>query len=161
VLNIVAVFGSIPKLHRHQVLKSVLYPIHSGSTVYIEPMDGYETYITAAIIKKQVPLVVVTDKSKADYTITSNISQRAPTAPAVVINNTNGANNSSPHSGYPAPGSFGRTNASISVIDTHSSHVAFAYSVGKNANANQLQSTAEACAKHLKEFIEKSENPKK
>jgi hypothetical protein len=135
--------------------------LHTGSTVYIAPMDGYETYLAAAIVKKQVPLVIVADKDKAEFTITSNVSQRAPTTPAVVINNTNGVNNNSPHSGYPAPGSFGRTNASISVIDNHSSQVAFAYAVGKAANTNQLQSTAEACAKHLKEFIEKSEKPKK
>jgi hypothetical protein len=134
-------------------------PIHSGSTIYIEPMDGYETYLTAAIVKKQVPLVVVADKSKADYTITSSVSQRAPTSPAVVINNTNGVN--SPNSGFPAPRSFGRTNASISVIDAKTSQIVFAYAVGKAANTNQLQSTAEACAKHLKEFIEKSEKPKK
>ena len=135
--------------------------LKSGSTVFIEPMDGYETYLAAAIAKKKVPLILVADKSKADYTITSNVSQRAPTSPAVVINNTNGVNNSGPHSGYPAPGSFGRTNASISVIDAHTSQIVFAYAVGKAANTNQLQSTAEACAKHLNEFIEKSEKTKK
>ena len=135
--------------------------IKSGATVFIEPMDGYETYLAAAIAKKKVPLVVVADQSKAEYTITSSVSQRAPTAPAVVINNTNGVNNSGPHSGYPAPGSFGRTSASISVIDAHTSQIVFAYAVGKAANTNQLQSAAEACAKHLNEFIEKSEKPKK
>jgi hypothetical protein len=112
-------------------------PIHSGTTIYIEPMDGYETYLTAAIVKKQVPLIVVTDKSKADYTVTSSVSQRAPTSPAVVINNTNGVNNGG--SGFPAPRSFGRTNASISLVDVHTSQIVFAYSVGKAANTNQLQ----------------------
>jgi hypothetical protein len=135
--------------------------IKSGSNVYIEPMDGYETYLAAAIAKKKVPLVVVAEKHKAEYTITSSVSERAPSMPAVVINNTNGVNNSGPHSGYPAPGSFGRTNASISVVDTRTSQIVFAYAVGKAANTNQLQSTAEACAKHLKEFIEKSEKSKK
>jgi hypothetical protein len=129
--------------------------IKSGATVYIEPMDGYETYLAAAFAKKQVPLIVVTDKGKAEFTITSSVSQRAPNAPAIVINNTNGQNNSGPHSGYPTPGSFGRTNASISVIDNRSSQITFAYAVGKSRDTNQLQSTAEACAKHLKEFIEK------
>jgi hypothetical protein len=45
--------------------------IKSGSSVYIEPMGGYETYLAAAIVKKQVPLSVVADKDKADYIITS------------------------------------------------------------------------------------------
>jgi hypothetical protein len=45
---------------------SVRAQIHSGSTVYIEPMNGYETYLAAAIGKKQVPLILVADKNKAD-----------------------------------------------------------------------------------------------
>ncbi len=127
--------------------------IKSGATVYIEPMNGFETYLAAAIVKKHVPLIVVADKDKADYTITSSVSERAPRNPAIVINNN--ANDTSPHSGFPAPRNFGRTNASISVIDNHSSAVVFAYSVGKSRDTNQLQSAAEASAKHLKEFIEK------
>jgi len=134
--------------------------IHSGATVYIEPMDGYETYLAAAIAKKQVPLVVVADKSRANYTITGSVSERAPQSPAIVINNTNGVNTSGSHSGYPTPGSFGHTSASIAVIDPRTSQVLFSYSVEKSRQ-HQLQSDAEACAKHLKEFIEKSEKPKK
>ncbi len=142
--------------------------IKSGATVYIEPMGGYETYLAAAIAKKNVPLIVVADKEKAEYFITSSVSEKAPVQPGVVINNSlnnvnNGSNNTQnagSRGGYPRPGSFGRTSASISVIDSHSSQIVFAYSVGKSANTNQLQSAAEACAKHLKEFIEKSEKPK-
>jgi len=135
--------------------------IKSGATVYIEPMDGYETYLAAAFAKKQVPLIVVTDKSKADYIITSTVSQKSPSQPAVVVNNTTNVNSS----GYPGAGGFprsggglGSTSASISVVDIHSSQVLFAYSVGKSRSENQIQSAAEACAKHLKEFIAK---PKK
>jgi hypothetical protein len=135
--------------------------IPPNATVYIEPMDGYETYLAAAIAKKQVPLVLVTDKAKAEYIITSTVSQHAQSQPAVVVNNTTNVNSS----GYPGTGGFpraghgaGSTSASISVIDAHSSQIVFAYAVGKAGNTNQIQSAAEACAKHLKEFIEK---PKK
>ncbi|HEU5340152.1 hypothetical protein [Edaphobacter sp.] len=133
----------------------------SGSAVYIEPMDGYETYLAAAIAKKHVPLVVVADEDKADYIIRSSISQKRPSQPAVVVNNTTNVNsNSYPRvGGFPRAGygsNFGSTSASISVVDVHSSQIVFAYSVGKGRNTNQIQSTAEACAKHLKEFIEKS-----
>ncbi|MGD0942120.1 MAG: hypothetical protein ABR905_20695 [Terracidiphilus sp.] len=62
--------------------------IKSGATVYIEPMRGYETYLAAAMVKKKIPLIVVTDKSKADYIITSNVSHNAPSTPAVVVNNS-------------------------------------------------------------------------
>jgi hypothetical protein len=140
--------------------------IKSGSTVYIEPMDGYETYLAAAIAKKKVSLIVVADKSKAEYIIASSVSHQTPSQPAVVVNSTN-INNSNVNDG--GSGAYadavqraearraarGATSASISVIDAHSSQIVFAYSVGKSANTNQIQSTAEACAKHLKEFIDK------
>jgi hypothetical protein len=60
--------------------------LKSGSTVYIEPMGGYKTYLAAAFAK--VPLIVVTSKSKADYIITSNVNHSAPSTPAVVVNNS-------------------------------------------------------------------------
>jgi hypothetical protein len=126
--------------------------IPPNTTVYIEPMDGYETYLAAAIAKKQVPLILVADKSKADYVITSTMSHRAASQPAVVINNSNGNGG---NNGFPQAAARGSTSASISVIDAHSSQIIFAYAVGKAGSTNQVQSTAEACAKHLKEFIEK------
>ena len=55
---------------------------------------------------------------------------------------------------------LGSTSTSIAIVDPHSSQVVFAYAAGK-AGANQLQRTAEDCAKHMKEFIEKSEKPKR
>ena len=143
--------------------------LHSGSTVYIEPMNGYETYLAAAIAKKQVPMIVVADKDKADYIIKSTVSQRASTAPAVVVNNTTNVNSSGGNDAFnqgmqraaAARAARGATSASISIIDAHSSQIVLAYAVGKAGNTNQIQSAAEACTKHLKEFMEKSDNPKK
>ena len=125
--------------------------------------------------KKNVPLIVVADKNKADYLVTSSVSHHTPSQPAVVVNNSN-VNNTTVNSSdvtnnnggndafdrgfamggtqYVNPGS---TSASISVIDAHSSQIVFAYAVGKaGSRGNQIQSAAEACAKHLKEFIEKA-----
>ena len=59
--------------------------LKSGSAIFIEPMGGYGTYLAAAFTKKQVPLILVADKSKADYVITSNVSHQAPSTPAVVV----------------------------------------------------------------------------
>ena len=151
--------------------------IKSGATVYIEPMDGYETYLAAAIAKKNVPLIVVADKDKAEYIIQSNVSQQVRAQPAVVVNNSNVNNNTVNSTNVnnggndtweqskeraearrAARAALGSTNASISVIDAKSSQVVFAYSVDKHGTTHQSQSAAEACAKHLKEFIEK---PKK
>jgi hypothetical protein len=38
-------------------------------TVYIEPQQGFETYLAAAISKKNVPVDVVTDQTKANYVL--------------------------------------------------------------------------------------------
>jgi hypothetical protein len=145
-------------------------PLHSGSTVYIEPMDGYETYLSAAIVKKHAPLIVVTDKTKADFVITSTVSHKDQSQPVVSVSNTvNNGTNETPfergmEQGRAAAAArralLGITNTSISVIDPKSSQIVFAYSAG-SASAKQFQSTAEDCAKHLKEFIEKAEKPKK
>ena len=144
--------------------------IKSGATVYIEPMGGYETYLAAAIAKKKVALIVVADKSKAEYIITSTVSHQTPSQPAVVVNNSNvinGGNDTWEQSKERAEArkaaraALGSTNASISVIDAKISQVVFAYSVDKHGTTHQSQSAAEACAKHLKEFIEKSNKPKK
>jgi hypothetical protein len=49
---------------------------------------------------------------------------------------------------------------SISVRDPKTSQIVFAYSAG-SYRSNQTEKTAEDCAKHLKEFIERSEKAKK
>lgn len=155
---------------------SAFAQLHSGSTVYIEPMDGYETYLSAAILKKHVPLVVVTDKDKAEYILRGKISHAdldSP-APAVVVNNTvnNGLQTQSPgnqmsqamQQGYEEGAAqrraLGMTFLSVSIIDAQSSQVVFAGSSGKTGG-RQLEKTADDYAKHLKAFIEKSEKPKK
>jgi hypothetical protein len=149
--------------------------IKSGATVYIEPMDGYETYLAAALVKKQVPLIVVADKDKAEYIVKGEVSHTFPSQPAVIVNTssvnnttvnsanvTNGGNDAWEQSKERAQAraaaraALGLTSASISIVDAKSSQIVFAYSVGKSRNTNQEQSAAEACAKHLKEFIAKS-----
>jgi hypothetical protein len=153
--------------------------IHSGATVYIEPMDGYETYLAAAIAKKQVPLIVVLDKNKATYIIHSTINHIQPSQsqPGVVINNSNTIQNSdNPNrdafdSGFASgqaaaarraayKASLGYSTASIAVIDPQSSQILFSYSAEKDGK-DQMQKTAEDYAKHLREFIEKSKNRRK
>jgi hypothetical protein len=111
--------------------------IPSSSKVFIAPMDGFETFLKAAFEKKEVPLVVVEDKDKADFEITGKSdSQKASIAKKIIMWNW--------HS---------REEASINVTNLKTGEVAFAYSVHKESSAHGKRSTAEACAKHLKEKI--------
>ena len=108
------------------------------SKVFLAPMGGFENDLKTAIEKKKVPIVLVADKDQADYVITgTSETEKAGTAKKVVMLNW--------HS---------NEQASITVTDNKSGDVVFAYSVNKNSSAHGKRSTAEACAKHLKDQIE-------
>ena len=113
--------------------------VESGSKVYVAPMDGgFDISLVAAIVKKQLPVVVVADKAKADYEI-SGISQSDKAGWAKMLFLGTDASNEQ---------------ASIKVVDLKSGEVVFGYNVKKENSARGRQSAAEACAKHLKENIE-------
>jgi hypothetical protein len=103
-------------------------------------MDGYETYIKAAIQKKKLPLVIVEEKEQADFEISGAAqSQKASAAKKVIMLDWHSTEQ-----------------ASVRVINLKSSEVVFAYSVHKASSAHGKQSSAEACAKHIKEAIDTS-----
>lgn len=109
-----------------------------GARVFVAPMEGgFETYLTAALIKKQVPVVVVTDKSKADYEI-SGVSESEKAGWAKIIFMDSEAS---------------REQASIKVMDLRTGNIVFAYAVHKGRSYRGKQSAAEACAKHFKQRI--------
>ena len=112
--------------------------ITKGAKLFISPMDGFETTLMAAILKKKVPVTVVMDKAAADYVLSgSSALEKAGWAKTIFVS--------------PQP----HASASITVVDAHSGALAFAYNVDKSSAMRGQQSTAEACAKHLKEAIEK------
>ncbi|MGH9774770.1 MAG: hypothetical protein ACRD50_07460 [Candidatus Acidiferrales bacterium] len=107
--------------------------------MFIEPMGGFETYLAAAFTKKKVPLQVVQDKAQADFVITGHSeSVKASTAKKAIMWNW--------HSDE---------DATINVADAKTGEIAFAYEAHKQSSAHGQQSSAEACAKHLKDYIEK------
>jgi len=111
--------------------------IPAGSKVYIAPMNGFETSLRAAIEKKQVPLQIVDDKSSADFVISGGAeSQKASTAKKIIMGSW--------HS---------REEASINVANAKTGEVVFAYAYHNENSAHGKQSSAEACAKHLKNAI--------
>jgi hypothetical protein len=113
--------------------------IERGSRVYISPIEGgFDTFLAAAIIKKQVPVVVVMDRAKADYEISGIANtEKAGWAKMLFM----GVDNSNDM-------------ASIKVVYLKSDEVVYGYSVRKGNSARGKQSAAEACAKHFKQKIE-------
>ena len=98
--------------------------IRSGAKVFIEKMDGFEDNFVAALHAKQVPVVVVTDKDKADFFF----------------------------SGYCNIFGDRHIEANVKAVNKDGS-VVFAYDYNQDVPMRGKQSAAEACAKNLKKKI--------
>jgi hypothetical protein len=111
-----------------------------GAKIFIAPIEGgYDIYLTAAIQKKQVPVVVVMDRSKADFEIAGvTDTEKAGWAKMFFI----GTDHSNEQ-------------ASIKIADLKSGDIVYGYNVNKHNSVRGKQSSSEACAKHIKEEIEK------
>jgi hypothetical protein len=125
------------------------------SRVYIEPSEtvdasnsrdkakhiDFGASIAAALVKKQVNVVVVTDPSKSQWTIKTISSQREDSTGTKIAKIA-----------FFGGGGFTKFEGSIQVIDNESSAVLYAYNVKKG----NFQSAAEAFAKHFKnDYLEK------
>jgi hypothetical protein len=116
-------------------------------TVYIDAKDGFDTYISAAITKKNVPVDVVTDQTKANYVLkTAPIEIKQESTRGKVARCLFAS----------CAGIEDKGNVSVQLIETSSSKMMWAYSVNKQRGGSKnMQSMAEAVAKHFKEFLEK------
>lgn len=112
--------------------------IPSGARVYVAPMaNGFENYIIAGIQQKKVPVVVVADRSKAEFEVTGvSDTDKAGWAKMLFLGSQ-------------------QTNesASIKMVNLKTGAVVFAYSVNKTNSVRGKQSAGEACAKHMKAKI--------
>jgi hypothetical protein len=112
--------------------------IPAGSKLYVAPGDGFDTFLAAALNKKKVPVTIVADKDKADYIVeATSESQKAGWAKVIFTGQTGSAEE-----------------ASIRIINVKTTEVVFAYAVNKRNSVHGKQSSAEACAKHLKEVVQ-------
>ena len=114
--------------------------IPKGAKLFIAPIaDGYEAFLKGAMAAKKVPVEVVASRDQADYEITGTAeSQKAGAAKKIIMGNW--------HS---------REEASITLSNIKSGEVVWAYSVHEEGSTHGKRSSAESCAKHLKEAIEK------
>lgn len=112
--------------------------IPSGARVYIAPMmNGFDNYVAAGLQQKKVPVVLVADRSKAEYEISGFAeTDKAGWAKMLFLGSQ-------------------QTNetASVKMVNLKTGMVVFAYSVNKGNSVRGKQSAGEACAKHIKEKI--------
>jgi hypothetical protein len=105
----------------------------------------FGTAIAGALVKKEVPVTVVTDASKAQWTVRTVSSQKEDTTGTKIAKLAFGFG-----------GGFTKFEGSIQVIDNATSGVLYAYNVKKG----NFQSAAEAFAKHFKDDYLKKKAPR-
>lgn len=111
----------------------------NGARIYVAPMpSGFETYVVAGLEKKKVPVVVITDREKADYELSGvSDSDKAGWAKMLFLGSQ-----------------LANETASIKIVNLKTGNVVFAYSVNKTNSYKGKQSAGEAVAKHINEKIE-------
>jgi len=115
-------------------------PIPNGAKVFIAPVEGgFEMYLAAGIQQKKVPVVIVGTRDKADFEIAAVAeSERAGWAKMLFARSADSMEQ-----------------AGIKITNIRTDEVVFAYAVHKSNSVHGKQSAAEACAKHMKEKIDK------
>ena len=148
-LSVVTFDQQFPEKPPDDPFKARLIP--RNSKIYIAPImpenpnnlqaDGFEHYLAAALRKKNVPLIIVADRSMADFIIEGTSDQRNPGwAKKIIL------------------ADFRRsTSASITVTNLRTGVVAYADSSDKSSANRGLRSSAEKLAKYLKRKIEDDE----
>src|SRR5919202_1008379 len=117
--------------------------IPHGSKVYvntIQGFNGFENYLVAAFKKKKVDLLVVTDRSQADFEITGYAEHKRAGWAKIIFG-----------SGLP------ESEASIQVINLRTSVVSYAVGSYKVDAVNGKKSTAEHLAKNLRQKMERDD----
>lgn len=144
----------MPRVALLLALLTAVLPSFTQTTrpsVYIEPQNGFETYVAAAIAKKQVPIDVVTDPRRAIFKLRA--------APVEIKQESTGGKIARCLFAYCA-GIEDKGNVSVQLIEAHSSKMVWAYSVNKQRGGSKnQQSMAEAVAKHFKEFLSTNPGP--
>jgi hypothetical protein len=135
----ITVSGLNPRRALSQSDQEIDKRIPKGAKIYVAPLEnGYHIYLTAAMIKKEVPVTMVTDREKADFEL-SAVTESEKAGWAKMLFQKSGAS---------------AEQASIQVVNIKTSTIVFGYNVNKSNSARGKQSSSEACAKHIKEKIE-------
>lgn len=133
----VCILGAFASLSQAQTHGS----IPSNAKIYINATSGFDTYLDSAIRKQRVPLTITTQKDGADYELQALSG------------------------GQPIPGSDwlmlwirGYGQASIRIVNIHTSETVFATSLDRNSDLHNWDAAAKACASHLKTGMRRAES---
>jgi len=113
--------------------------IAPGAKVFVDPMvDSFDEYLKTAFENKRVPVTLVDSVEEAEFELSgTSETEKAGTAKILLTGNW--------HS---------KESASIKVANLSDKIVVFAYSYYSSGSAHGMKSSAESCAKHLKQKID-------
>lgn len=117
--------------------------IEPNPTVFVEATEGFDSYISAAIVKKKVPIRVTQTIENATYVLTNKVEQKEESGVSKLARCV---------FAY-CIGIEGTQTATVRLVNVKTGEVAWAYNVRKPGSKN-FQSSAEAIAKHLKRYLE-------
>jgi hypothetical protein len=119
---------------------------HDRGSLYIAPTgDGFEVYLAAAVVKKGVPVTVLDHESGSTYTLKAAKIETKQVGGGTKLVNCLFAS---------CAGNEDKGNTSVQLVQD--GVIKWSYSVNKGRGEKNMQSMAEAIAKHLKgEFFEK------
>jgi hypothetical protein len=112
--------------------------IPAGSKIYVDPADGFDKSLSAALQKKKVPVTVVSRKELADYEL-----QGVSDYPKPVWAKTSFLGQVQPDD-----------RARVRFVSLKTNEVVFAYTVNNKNTQQKRRTAAEACAEHLKRAID-------
>jgi hypothetical protein len=112
-------------------------------SLYITPTgDGFESYIAAAMVKKEVPVTVLDHQRGARYLLkTTQVDIKRVSSKAKVMNCVFAA----------CEGNEDEGSTSVQLVENGT--IKWSYSVNKDGGAKARRSMAEAIAKHLKKDV--------
>ena len=135
VLLALLAFASTAFAQSPRVVIEATETVDGGNSQHKAKQIDFGSAIAAALVKKQVPVTVVTDPSKAEWTIKTVSSQKEDSTGTKVAKLL-----------LWGGGGFTKFEGTIQVVDRESTAVLYAYNVKKG----NFQSAAEAFAKHFK-----------
>ena len=133
-IGVLLLFAIPVSAQQHRAFIEAAETVDAGNAKDKAKQVDFGSAIAAAIAKKKVPLVIVTDASKSEWTIKTVSSQKEDSggtkvAKMLLMGRTD----------------FTKFEGTIQVIDNESTAVLYAYNVKKG----NFQSAAEAFAKHF------------
>jgi hypothetical protein len=110
----------------------------TGAKIYVAPMpNGFDSYVVAGLQEKKVPVIIVTDRSQADYEVSGGSeSDKAGWVKMLLLQTDNSTEK-----------------AGIKVVNLATGNMMFTYAVIRPNATHGKQTTGEAVAKHIKERV--------